>query len=241
MEMRQSNAKADPKLDGHAIQSAETRAKMIEAAIEVFGAVGYEAAGTRTLAERAGVNLAAIPYHFGGKRELYLASARAIADYTRERMDPVIARLRDPKNGDAIARVDEGLSDFFRLVVGGAEPQAWATFFVRCECDADDDAFRIIYDAVFTRFEQALRQTVAKAVGRDVADEMLRTNVAVVLASIISFRLLRNTTLNILGWDRFNPNRLRRLDVRIRELARSELFSSLTAGGQAEQRSNKSK
>ncbi len=238
--MRQSYAKADPAIDGHATRSSETRAKMIEAAIEVFGTVGYEAASTRVLVERAGVNLAAIPYHFGGKRELYLAAAQSLADYARKQVDPIVAHLRDAETIDPVVRIDEAVSSFFHLIVGGPEPQAWVNFFVRCEHDADD-AFRIIYNEVIARFERALKQAVAEAAGYDATDETLRMQVALVLASIISLRALRNTTLSILGWDEFNPSRLQRFDMTIRDLARSTFFSSPTARQQAKRRSNASK
>lgn len=224
-EILQTNTKADPEADGHAVQSSATRAKMIESAIEVFAAVGYEAASTRILAQRAGVNLAAILYHFGGKRGLYLAAAQALADYARKKLDPIVAQLRDAEKADPMARIDEAVSSFFHLIVGGPEPQAWVTFFVRCENDGDD-AFRIIYDEVFARFERALRQTLAEVAGGDAAGDILRMQTAVVLASIISFRALHNTVLSILGWDQLNPSRLQRLDKIIRDLARSE-FSRL--------------
>lgn len=240
--MRQSDPKADRKTNGHAVRSSETRAKMIEAAIEVFATVGYEAASTRTLAERAGVNLAAIPYHFGGKRELYLAAAQAIADHARERLAPIVTRLRDLNAADPLTRIDEAISNFFRLLAGGTEPQAWFSFFIRCEHDADD-AFRIIYDESFAFFERALKQAVAEVIDCDVTDDILRMRVAVVLSSVISFRALRNTTLSILGWDQLNPSRLKQLDMIIRELARSEFFCCPTRPPrrQAKRRSSTSK
>jgi len=49
----------------------ETRWRLLQAATEVFAEVGYRAATTREIARRAGVNLAAIHYHFGDKAELY--------------------------------------------------------------------------------------------------------------------------------------------------------------------------
>lgn len=49
----------------------ETRWRLLQAAAEVFAAVGYRAATTREISGRAGVNLAAIHYHFGDKAELY--------------------------------------------------------------------------------------------------------------------------------------------------------------------------
>ena len=49
----------------------ETRWRLLQAATEVFAEVGYRAATTREISRRAGVNLAAIHYHFGDKAELY--------------------------------------------------------------------------------------------------------------------------------------------------------------------------
>lgn len=230
--MRRSYSRADEEKDGHAIRSNETRAKMIHKAIEVFGALGYQGASTRALAERAEVNLAAIPYHFGGKRGLYLAAAQAIADYARERMEPVIVRLRDVDRADRDTRIDEALSSFFCLVVGGSEPEAWISFFIRCERDADD-AFRMIYEEAVFRFERALAETVAEEIGCDAGDESLRIRVAIVIASIANVRTLRNMTLSSLGWDQFTPDRLEQLEGAIRQFALGELLSAPVGGHEA--------
>jgi TetR/AcrR family transcriptional regulator, regulator of cefoperazone and chloramphenicol sensitivity len=49
----------------------DTRARMIQAAGEVFADHGFEGAKVRTITERAGVNVAAVNYHFRDKAELY--------------------------------------------------------------------------------------------------------------------------------------------------------------------------
>ena len=205
-------------------RSAETRSKMIQVAIEVFAELGYEAASTRILADRAGVNLAAIPYHFGGKRELYVAAALQIADYARGRIDPVVSRLRDPSRADLSTRIKEAFSSYFHLVVGGPEPESWISFFVRCERDADD-AFHLIHDEAVTRFERALTQSIAEARGCDADDESLKIRVSMLLASIFSIRTLRNVTLNSLGWDRLNPERIQKLETIITEFSLRELLA----------------
>lgn len=58
-------------------RTARTREALLEAAQALFAERGYDAVATRELAEAAGANLAAITYHFGGKRELYLETLRA--------------------------------------------------------------------------------------------------------------------------------------------------------------------
>lgn len=47
--------------------SAATRAKILEAADELFGEVGFESTTTRLIGERSGVNKALIHYHFRDK------------------------------------------------------------------------------------------------------------------------------------------------------------------------------
>lgn len=48
-----------------------TKNKIIAAALEEFAEHGYHAATIRNICKRAGVNIAAINYHFSGKAELY--------------------------------------------------------------------------------------------------------------------------------------------------------------------------
>jgi AcrR family transcriptional regulator len=197
---------------------------MIDTAIEIFGEFGFAGASTRILADRAGVNLSAIPYHFGGKRELYMAAAQSIADYSREHIDPIIADLEDANGSGPVERIDAALSSFFHFIVGGPEPEAWGPFFVRCEYDADD-AFRVLHETLVARFERTLTKIVAETIGCSESNKGLRMRVAVVLATIVNLRALRNMTLNSLGWNRFTPSRLRQLDRTIRQFAVSQLLS----------------
>ena len=48
-----------------------TRARLIEAALEVFGERGYHHATIQQIVRRAGTNVAAINYHFGDKAQFY--------------------------------------------------------------------------------------------------------------------------------------------------------------------------
>lgn len=51
-----------------------TRTRIFNAAGVVFAEKGYEAATVREICQKAGVNLAAINYYFGGKERLYIAA-----------------------------------------------------------------------------------------------------------------------------------------------------------------------
>lgn len=66
-----------------------TRAKLIEAALEVFGERGYHHATIQQIVRRAGTNVAAVNYHFGDKAQFYgeVVSHALTLDKDAEHMD----------------------------------------------------------------------------------------------------------------------------------------------------------
>lgn len=59
------------------VTSAETRARLLRAAADVFAARGYEGTRVADIAAAAGVSNSALYAHFGSKAELLVASLRA--------------------------------------------------------------------------------------------------------------------------------------------------------------------
>jgi AcrR family transcriptional regulator len=56
--------------------TADTRRRLLEAALIIFAERGFDGAGIRDIAERAKANSAMVQYHFGGKEGLYLHALR---------------------------------------------------------------------------------------------------------------------------------------------------------------------
>jgi len=65
----------------------DTKSRILAAAEALFAEKGYAAVSVREITHAAGVNLAAVNYHFGGKENLYL-------EVFRSRWLPRAARLR---------------------------------------------------------------------------------------------------------------------------------------------------
>ena len=76
----------------------DTPSKILIAALIEFGKAPVKSVGTRDIAKRAGVNIAAISYYFDGKDELYALLVDQIIEYFnktsaefRQRLDALVA------------------------------------------------------------------------------------------------------------------------------------------------------
>ena len=74
------------------VASADTKTRILDAAELLFMEHGFEATSLRQLTSAAGVNLAAVNYHFGSKEELFQA---------------VLTRRLDPMNQERIDLLDK--------------------------------------------------------------------------------------------------------------------------------------
>lgn len=92
-------------------RSAETRARILDAALREFAAHGLAGARTERIAESAGVNKALLYYYFSSKERLYMAAVEAIAGRMRDSTLAVFTRQASP--GERMLRM--ALSHFDRI------------------------------------------------------------------------------------------------------------------------------
>ncbi len=205
--------------NGQEARSARTRTQLIEAAVEVIGTVGYEGATTRELTKTAKTNLSAIPYHFGGKRELYLAAAEMVADYAWGRFEEVIDILG---NGDAAA-LEDGLKYFLHIMLEDAEPHSWTSFVARCAFD-NDEAFALIHARAIAPVSNRLTEMVADLSSGSVDEDAVRLRVNAIVTAIIGFRLLRGIMQRGMSCDDLPKSYADQLRLMIADLCRSDFL-----------------
>lgn len=211
-------------MNGHRARSLRTRSQLISAAGELIGAVGYEGASTRELAKAANTNLSAIPYHFGGKRELYLAAAQMIAEYARQRFQAVTDILSGVVAPDEkIGRFEDALICLQQVVLEDAEPHSWASFVARCVYD-NDEAFALIHAQAIAPLVDQLVFVASEFSSPDLDDEALRLRINTLVTAIIGFRLLRGLVLRGMGWERIQDGHAETIKRMIRDLCRHDLF-----------------
>ncbi len=182
-------------------RGAETRARLIEAALDVFGRLGLEGATTRQIAKRAGVNLAAIVYHFGGKEALHLAVAEHVVSRISDLLQPVLAEMADAgavaSPAAARAALSHVLGHYVDVILGTAEAERWSRFIVR-EQMQPTRAFDTIARFMGGAHGLATR-LVATALGRR-EDEEVRLRVFTIIGQIMVFRFAHALVLGRMGW-----------------------------------------
>ena len=182
-------------------RGAETRADLIEAALDVFGRLGFEGASTRAIAKAANANLAAIVYHFGGKEPLYVAVAEHVADSIFGRMR---ATLSAAANRTAIASpeaaraaLDTVVGTFIDVILGSADADRWARFLIR-EQMQPTAAFDVVY-----RFMNGAAETVSRlvatALGTAESDE-IKLRAMTLMGQVLVFRVAQQLVLKRMGW-----------------------------------------
>lgn len=182
-------------------RGAETRARLIEAALDVFGRLGFEGATTRQIAREATANLAAIVYHFGSKEALYSAVAEHVVGRIGALLRPGLARLGDPAAAATPAAARTALmgviGTYADVLLGAAEAERWARFIVR-EQMQPTSAFDLIYGFMGGAHGLATR-LVAVALGRPEDDEV-KLRVFAMIGQVLVFRVAQTLVLRRMGW-----------------------------------------
>lgn len=190
-----------------------TRSRLIDAALDAFGRYGFDGTSTREIARLAGTNLAAIPYHFGGKEGLHIAVARHIAEEVKGRLGDVVdqaeAALQQGAIDRARARVilhallDNGAA----MILGHPEAVRWAPFIMR-EQMQPSPAFDALYDGFMGRAHVVATQLFALATGRQAEAPETIVRVFGLFGQMVVFRMGRAIVERRLGWNGYGPEEI---------------------------------
>jgi AcrR family transcriptional regulator len=188
-----------------------TRERLVDAALDAFGLNGFGGASTRDIARRAGANLAAIPYHFGGKEGLHRAVAQHIVDNISANLAPLLnpmeARLGEGALAPAVARrmLHQALDRAADTLLGRPEAARWARFVIREQMDPTA-SFAVLHDGFMGRAYGLIAALYAAATGRDPEAPETAVRVFAVLGQLLVFRMARGLVEARLGWHAYGTD-----------------------------------
>lgn len=131
------------------VVGAETRARLLRAALELFGRQGYTATSVRQVAEAVGLRDSAIYAHFAGKREIYDSLVDEYGPGLLRRLDVDGARLATRPPERALPELVNGLIEVWDV----AEVRLATSMFIREGLDGIDVALAEVRGQLGTAFE----------------------------------------------------------------------------------------
>jgi TetR/AcrR family transcriptional regulator, regulator of cefoperazone and chloramphenicol sensitivity len=201
----------------------ETRARIVAAALKMFGERGFEAASTRDIAASAGVNAPALQYYFDNKEGVYLACVEHIVKRVWEYMSEGVAAAEravaenrgDAELIDAYCTIQEQQAHF---MFTSDEAGDWRLFMARLQSGEGPAAgFQCINQKVSARMSKALSTIVGRMLGRPPDDEETLIRTMMLSGQMHVFHFARKSVLTKLNWDTIDANRLALLKRVIRD------------------------
>ena len=184
------------------------RARLLDAAAEIFGTYNLEGATTRQLAEHAGVNQAAIPYYFGGKEGLYFAVIEYLFSANFAVIGPVVSALqgelasKKPSGDEALALLKKLLNAMLERILARKASSTWARIIMR-EQMQPTQAFSLIYEKGIRRVHETVAMLLSIILEKKPTDRRVILRSHMIIGQILIFLAGRETIrrrLNLTGY-----------------------------------------
>lgn len=216
------------------LRGEETRARIIAAALRLFGERGFAGASTRDIAASAGVNAPALQYYFDNKEGVYLACVEHIVAHIWEYLSGAVANGERVAAGEAS---DEALIEAFcdiqaqlaEFMFTSPEASDWRLFMARLQAGPGPAAgFQIMQERVSQRMSHVMAAIVGRLIGRAASDDETLIRTMALSGQLMVFQVARRSALTVLAWDTIDATRLALIKRVIREQTRA-LLRSMTA------------
>ena len=180
-----------------------TEARILETAGHVFSETGFQSAKVRDICALAGVNLAAVNYHFGDKLGLYneVLHYAACAAGNAATFNPVLPG-RTPE-----AKLRAFVRGLLQHMYGQERP-AWPVRLMTHELARPTPAFEAVVDQIIRPRHEAIRALVAGVIGRPADDRQTRLCAQSIMGQIIVYAHGREVLKRLWPDLRFTPETL---------------------------------
>jgi AcrR family transcriptional regulator len=214
-------------INGGYPRGEETRQRIIEASIAVFGERGFAGATTREIAQRAGVNTPALQYYFENKDGLYQACAQTIVSESNARFQPVADQVM--AGLDAGAQGPEAIELFCILqdsvidhMLDSRNLQSRRLFMAREQSEhaPQQGPAATRKQVVGQLLNRCGCQVLARISGEPADSAEARLKVMMMFGQALVFHVARPAALAALGWSDLQAEQLALIKRTLREQTR---------------------
>ncbi len=144
-------------------KTSKTRELLLNSAERLFIARGYDAVGTREIADAAGVNLGAIQYHFGSKGKLFIATVHRLMELSGTDLSTELELELTPKSKlEAAMKLARFISGFLSHLIYAEGPQACRLMIreIMTDSSRDEEMFTELVSSVAEKFMRPMRDAL---------------------------------------------------------------------------------
>lgn len=205
----------------------KSRERLLEAAVDVFGKHGFEAATTRMIANEAGVNIAAILYYFNGKEGLYQAAVTHIVEKIEAKAGATFQHMAELSSKNHLSKkaameaLQALLGSVVDFMVGSPEAPRVARMILREQLDPSS-AYDIIYSRVMSRIINTIAMFLT-VVRKDIPVRTARLRAMAIMGQVMAFRVARETMVRMVGIEGYSRDETEEIRGIILEHTRSVL------------------
>lgn len=156
----------------------------MEAAGKIFAEEGFSKATVRDICRQAGANIAAVNYHFGDKKGLYLAVLKYYQEISFETYPPNLG-IRETQTPEEKLRVF--IRSFLMRIMDEGRP-AWFGKLLAHEFSEPTWAFDILVEDMIRPSYQLLMEIVAAILGRGVKERKVLLYSMSIVGQCLYFR-----------------------------------------------------
>src|ERR1700722_7954967 len=207
----------------------ETRQRIIDAAVKLFGEHGCPGASTRDIANAAGVNAPALQYYFENKEGVYQACAEYIANDLKSRFAPAMRRAREALKIDGgIDTLIDAFIDIQGATLDAILMQPFASsrrLFIARELADEEPAMasKLLHRRLKQPLNKVTINLLSRILGTSPNDPVMRIRLLALRGQIMPFHHLPGACLDMLGWKEIDAAKGALLKVTVLDQTRTLL------------------
>lgn len=189
-------------------EELDTSQKILLAALVEFGNAPVKNVGTRDIARRAGVNIAAISYYFKGKDGLYSEVINQLICYFYKTASDFYKRFeilkKSPNKSDALQLMRDYIS-WRILSVNELDDELFKSIIsiiVREELNNTAN-FKKVYTNLISRTDELLSECIKMILGKTIDNETARIMAVSIIGALIRFNTASESVKLTMGWSEF--------------------------------------
>jgi AcrR family transcriptional regulator len=197
---------------------SDAQRRIIEAAGQIFADSGYKYTTIRAICRRAGVNVAAVNYYFGGKKHLYMAVLKALRA-------KVVEKYPLDLSGYAARPPDERLYTFIRTLLSRILDEGEGACFARLmaqELIQPTDAFNQIIEEIINPSFAFLSATVLQLFKKPMSKEKVGLCCLSIVGQIFYFYMSKHVIRKLFDREHFGE---RQIDAVANHITRFSLYA----------------